>query len=45
MMGTLGFSVEDIKAVGRWNSRAFLEYVKLPRTRRAEIAKLWANKL
>ena len=45
MMGTLGFSDEDIKAVGRWNSRAFLEYVKLPRTRRAEIAKLWANKL
>ena len=44
MMGELGFSDEDVKSVGRWNSRAFLEYIKLPRTRRAEIAKVWAKK-
>ena len=43
MMATLGYSDEDIKAVGRWNSRAFLEYVKLPRTRRIEVAKKWSK--
>ena len=45
MMGTLGYSDEDIKAVGRWNSRAFLEYVKLPRSRRMEVAKKWSKKI
>ena len=45
MMGQLGYSDEDVKAVGRWNSRAFLDYIKLPRTRRSEIAKQWAKQL
>ena len=39
MLGSLGFSDEDIKSTGRWSSRAFLEYLKLPRSRRAEMAK------
>ena len=39
MLGSLGFSDEDIKSTGRWSSRAFLEYLKLPRSQRAEMAK------
>ena len=35
MMGTQGFSDEEIKLVGRWSSRAFSVYTKLPRTQRA----------
>jgi hypothetical protein len=38
LLGTLGFSDDDIKKVGRWSSRAFEHYTKLPRTSRAEIA-------
>jgi hypothetical protein len=33
MMGKLGFSDKDVKAVGRWGSRAFEGYIKLPRTK------------
>ena len=40
MLGCLGYSDADIKAVGRWGSRAFLEYVRLPRTQRIEVARL-----
>ena len=39
LMAALGYSDEDIKAMGRWSSRAFLEYVKLPRSNRAEVAR------
>ena len=39
MMAAIGYSDDDIKAVGRWSSRAFMEYIKLPRTQRAEIAR------
>ena len=39
MMAAIGYSNEEIKAVGRWSSRAFMEYIKLPRTQRAEIAR------
>ena len=39
LMASLGYSDEDIKAMGRWSSRAFLEYVKLPRSNRAEVAR------
>jgi hypothetical protein len=39
MLGKLGYSDEDIKAVGRWSSRAFEEYLRLPRTKRMQIAK------
>ena len=43
-MAAAGYGDEDIQAVGRWSSRAFLEYIKLPRTRRAEFAKVWSRK-
>ena len=39
MMANLGYSDKDVKAVGRWSSRAFELYVKLPRTKRIEAAK------
>jgi hypothetical protein len=38
LLGTLGYMDEDIKKVGRWSSRAFERYTKLPRTSRAAIA-------
>lgn len=34
MMAELGYSDSDIKAVGRWSSRAFEQYIKLPRSKR-----------
>ncbi len=40
MLGALGFSDEEVKAVGRWSSRAFEEYMLLPRTKRMQMAKL-----
>jgi hypothetical protein len=40
MLAALGHSEDDIKAIGRWSSRAWLEYVKHPRTQRIQIAKL-----
>jgi len=43
LMGTLGFSDEDIMAMGRWSSEAYLNYLKLPRTRRIEIARRIGN--
>lgn len=39
LMGTLGFGDEDIMAMGRWSSEAYLNYLKLPRTRRIEMAR------
>jgi hypothetical protein len=39
MLGTLGYSDDDIQAVGRWSSRAFEEYLRLPRTKRMQIAR------
>ena len=39
MMASLGYSDKDVKAVGRWSSRAFELYVKLPRTQRIQAAK------
>lgn len=39
LLGTLGFSDDQIMAVGRWSSSAYLNYIKLPRTRRIEMAK------
>jgi site-specific recombinase XerC len=34
-----GYSEEDIKAVGRWESGAYKAYLKLPRTHRAVLAR------
>ena len=39
MLAALGYSEEQIKAMGRWSSRAWLEYVKHPRTIRIEVAR------
>jgi hypothetical protein len=41
LMGRLGFSDSEVKAAGRWSSRAFEGYIRLPRTKR----KLVADKL
>jgi hypothetical protein len=38
MMGAAGYSDEEIQAIGRWSSRAFEDYMKLPRTRRRQMA-------
>ena len=39
LLGQLGFENEDIKSTGRWSSNAYKIYTKLPRTRRAEMAR------
>jgi hypothetical protein len=39
LLGSLGYEDDDIKRVGRWSSRAFECYTKLPRTSRAAIAR------
>ena len=39
MMAQKGYSDEEMKAVGRWSSRAFELYAKLPRRKRAKIAR------
>ena len=39
MLGHLGFTDEEVKSSGRWSSRAFETYFKLPRTKRAEMAR------
>ena len=39
LMGQLGYTDDDIKALGRWSSKAFEVYLKLPRTRRLEMAR------
>jgi len=36
MMAELGYADEDIKAIGRWSSRAFENYIKLARTKRIQ---------
>ncbi len=38
LLGSMGHSEEEIKKIGRWSSRAFEYYLKLPRTSRAQIA-------
>ena len=43
LLRTLGYSDEDIQAVGRWSSRAFMDYIKLPRTHRLAMAKQIGN--
>ena len=43
MMGNLGFGDQDIQAMGRWSSSAFETYLRLPRTRRAEMARRMAG--
>jgi hypothetical protein len=37
-LGSLGFNAEDIKEAGRWSSKAYELYLRLPRVKRAQIA-------
>ena len=43
MLGTLGFADEEVMSAGRWSSRAYQAYLKLPRTRRLEMARAISN--
>jgi len=43
MLGSLGYSDSDVKALGRWNSRSFESYIKLPRSKRAAVAKKFSK--
>jgi hypothetical protein len=43
MLGTLGYSDEEVQASGRWSSRAFETYMKLKRTKRAALGKQIRN--
>jgi hypothetical protein len=45
VMGSLGYGDEDIMALGRWSSRAFEGYVKLPRAKRMMAARQFAREL
>ena len=39
VLGSLGFSDDQIKSTGRWSSRSFELYCKLPRSKRMEMAR------
>ena len=39
LVAQLGYSEDQIKALGRWSSQAYLTYLRLPQTRRQEIAR------
>lgn len=43
LVAKLGFTEEEIQALGRWSSQAYTAYIKLPRTRRLEMAKRIGN--
>jgi hypothetical protein len=42
-LGQLGVSDTEVKAMGRWGSRAFETYLRLPRTKRMVIARKLAK--
>ena len=42
-LGSLGHSDSEVKAAGRWSSRAFEMYMKLPRGRRSDISRGISN--
>ena len=44
-MGKLGYKDEEIKAIGRWSSEAYLHYVKCARLKRMKVAKELASSL
>ena len=39
LMGELGYSDQEIQAMGRWSSTAFESYLKLPRKKRCDMAR------
>ena len=45
MLGQLGYSDNEIMAIGRWSSSAFELYIRSPRAVRAKTAKKMANEL
>ena len=45
LLGQIGFSDEEIMSLGRWSSDSFERYLKLPRTKRADIARKIGNHL
>jgi len=45
MLASLGYSEEAIQAMGRWSSRAWLEYVRHPRTTRITVARTVGSNL
>ena len=44
-MALAGYSDEEIMAMGRWKSDAFLRYVKTPREKRALVAQELASRM
>jgi hypothetical protein len=42
-LGSVGVEDEEVKALGRWSSRAFEEYLRLPRTKRKAMAKMLSD--
>ena len=45
MLGQLGYSDNEIMAIGRWSSSAFELYIRSPRAVRAKNAKRMAKEL
>ena len=45
LAGSLGYTDAEIQALGRWSSRAFNAYLKMPRTHRLEMARKMAANL
>jgi len=45
MMAELGYADDDIKAIGRWSSRAFENYIKLERSKRIQTLKSMKDNL
>jgi hypothetical protein len=43
MLANLGFSDDEVKAAGRWSSRAFEAYLKLKQTKRALVGRQIRN--
>jgi integrase len=44
-LGQVGADDEEVKALGRWSSRAFEEYLRLPRTKRRAVAKAMSENM
>ena len=44
-MSKANYSDEEIMAVGRWKSSAFLRYIKTPREKRAMVAQELAGRM
>lgn len=43
LMGKLGYTEQEIQAIGRWSSQAYQTYLKLPRTQRMRMARHIGN--